>query len=34
VQHDGGIGWLAIPHRRLELNLLCGPDGVIVQAMT
>jgi hypothetical protein len=34
VQDDGGIGWLAIPHRRLEVNLFGGLDGIVIEAVT
>ena len=34
MQDNGGIGWLAVPHRRLEMNLLGGLDGIVVEAVT
>src|SRR5271156_4087205 len=34
VQDDGGIGGLAILHRRLEVNLFSGLDRIVVEAVT
>jgi hypothetical protein len=34
VQDDGGIGWLAISHRRFEVNLFGRLNGIVIEAMT
>lgn len=34
VQHDCGIGWLAVSCRRLKTNLFGGLDGIVIEAVT
>src|SRR5579863_4515919 len=34
MQDDSGIGWLAIPHRRLKANLFGSLDCVVIKAVT
>jgi len=33
MQDDSGIGWLAIPYRRLKVDLFGGLDRVVIEAV-